>query len=194
MARVRAFIAITIAEEILARVVTLQAELRGVGADISWVPPDHLHLTLKFLGDVLQESLLDITQQLTRLAAVYAPFDISFAGAGGFPHLRAPRVLWVGIDEGATILCILADAVDQAMLAVGVPSEARPYRPHLTLGRVRKTTYLDNLLPLLEAHADTRFGTMRATNVRLMRSELSPRGARYTVLNEMALMRDSDSV
>lgn len=186
MAGVRAFIAIQITNAIVERVVKLQQVLRHAGADIGWTLPGQMHLTLKFLGDVSVDQLPVIAERLEELTASCCPFALAFMGTGGFPNMHAPRVLWVGVGDGASALRALANAVDDAMRHLGFPCEARPFHAHLTLGRVHAGAHLADVLSLMQAHAGDIFGTMLATEVRLMRSELSPCGANHTLLHVAA--------
>lgn len=184
---VRAFIAIEVDPAITALLTALQQEWRRAEADVAWVRPEGMHLTLKFLGNTPEERIAGIGDTLSSLAAHFVPFTVTFAGAGGFPNFRHPRVLWAGVTDGREMLVTLAQAVDDAMASCGFPRESRPFHPHLTLGRVKSPTNLAQLLPHVEAHADEVFGAMLAARITLMRSELSPHGARYTPLRRIPL-------
>ena len=186
MASVRAFIAVSVDEMIVARLAALQADWRIAGADIGWVLPESLHLTLKFLGEVTDDRLADIGDQLRHLAEASAPFRLTFMGAGGFPNLQRPRVLWVGVSQGAAALQTLAGELDATMAALRFPPETRPYRAHLTLGRVKSPEQFSRLRPLVAARAEELFGTMDVSELRLLRSDLGPQGARYTALHQAA--------
>lgn len=102
-------------------------------------------------------------------------------GLGAFPTPRRARVLWAATADAPAFVA-LAAAVDRALVALGFPAEARRFTPHVTLGRVREPRPDPALASALTAAATRPFGTLRVARVSLMRSDLSPRGARYTEL------------
>ncbi|HEX2948045.1 MAG TPA: RNA 2',3'-cyclic phosphodiesterase [Armatimonadota bacterium] len=192
MAEIRSFIAIEIERTILERLTAVQQELRQSGADVSWTRPEGIHLTLKFLGNISQEQVPAIGDALNVIAGYYRSFPLYASGVGGFPHLRRPRVLWAGVAADDDVLQRLANDVDRAMAELGFPREDRPFRAHLTLGRVKSPANLETLVPMMEAHAHDEFGTMVVRDVFLMRSDLSPKGARYTELCRAPLLGDAE--
>jgi 2'-5' RNA ligase len=114
-------------------------------------------------------------------AAVGVPrFDLGITGLGAFPSLTRPRVIWAGVGAGGEELGTLARRVEQALARVGVPHEARPFSAHVTLARIREPRRDPDLAAMLAAGAGRAFGTVMIERVCLMRSDLSPRGARYT--------------
>jgi RNA 2',3'-cyclic 3'-phosphodiesterase len=154
--------------------------LRPVVNDVAWVASDNFHLTLKFLGPVDSERLGTLTDTLTSAAAACAPFKLELGGLGAYPSPARPRVLWAGLDTGAAPAAELAMRVDEALATLGFTRQARAFSPHVTLGRVRQPHAQPRLR---EALAATRvIGTVEVARVSLMRSDLSPRGARYTEL------------
>ncbi|HEY3376725.1 MAG TPA: RNA 2',3'-cyclic phosphodiesterase [Armatimonadota bacterium] len=181
MSDIRAFIAVPVDEAICAQFAEVQQRLRQAQADVSWVQTDRVHLTLKFLGNVVEEHIPPLHDALRLVAARTAPFALTMAGVGAFPSFRRPQVLWAGVTEGMTPLAVLAGLVDEAMAAHGFPRETRPFRAHVTLGRVKSPAHAAELRALAEAYRETTFGEMAVTQLRLMRSDLSPQGARYTV-------------
>jgi len=186
VAATRAFIAIEVEETILERLRAVQQHLRTAGAQVTWVREEGMHLTLKFLGDIEDDHLPEITRLLQCATSTVTPFPFSVAHIGGFPTIAHPRVLWAGISDGAGTLCALADAVAKQLASCGFPREDRSFTPHITLGRVKSLT--DNHLPeLLRAHAEDIYGEMSVSEIHLMRSELSPAGARYTILQVIPL-------
>jgi len=187
MAEIRAFIAIEIDPAIITRLTALQQQWRCAEAPVTWSRPEGLHLTLKFLGNVPEERLPSITETLARIAHAHFPFVLRVEGVGGFPTLKRPRVLWAGIGEGSAPATMLAREIETALEALGFPRESRPFNPHLTLGRVKAPDGLARLLALMTPLIDAPFGEMQAQAVSLMRSELSPHGAKYTELYRASL-------
>lgn len=187
MSDIRTFIAVDVDNAIIARLAALQQELKRADVSVSWSRPEGMHLTLKFLGNVPEERISAIGGALREVAAGWKPFRVSMEGAGGFPTLRRPRVLWIGIREGREALIALAGTVDTALAGLGFPPEDRPFSPHLTLGRVKAPARLEDLTAQIESHARERFGEMTVNEIILFQSELSPKGAKYTPLRRSAL-------
>ena len=138
IAGVRAFVAILLPDTVRAALGVEIERLRAFGRNVSWVAPDNLHVTLKFLGNVEPARLDDAVSALTVAAAVVAPFELAIVGLGAFPSPTRPRVLWAGLADGAGAAAKLARSVDSALAGHGFPPEDRPFAGHITLGRVRE--------------------------------------------------------
>lgn len=182
MADIRCFIAIEIDGAIIEALAGVQQQLRQSGAAVGWVRPASIHITLKFLGDVAEERLPAIGGELAEIAGHHAPFQMMVTGAGAFPSLRRPRIIWAGISDGAENVAALAQEIETRLEAFGFAREARPFTPHITLGRVKEPVGIGALATLIEQHTADQFGVMPVAQLTLMRSELSPQGARYTAL------------
>jgi 2'-5' RNA ligase len=173
-------VAILLAEAIRERLASEVERLRPLARDVAWTARDNVHLTLKFLGEVEGGRLEALGEALAPAAASCPSFSLAIERLGAFPSLSRPRVLWAGVGEGAGAAGALAGLVDAALAPLGFPPETRPFSAHVTLGRVR-TPRADR--PLAEAlDRGGAFGRQPVNRVSLMRSELSPRGARYTEL------------
>ncbi len=182
----RLFVAVCLSSDIRDRLAAAQDRLRRVQADVSWVRAENIHVTLKFLGDTEEKRLERIRPALAEVARASAPFSMEVAGVGSFGG-RVPRVIWVGVREGAERIVRLASQVETALARVGFPKERRSFTAHLTLGRVRSSRNAEALLTAVrEAEADT-FGSITATQFELMQSELRPTGSVYTVLETFPL-------
>jgi 2'-5' RNA ligase len=155
--------------------------LRQPDADVKWVPPENLHLTLRFLGDMDAERVPDLQECLARAVAPAAPFAVRYEELGTFPPRGAARVIWAGVAEGARELAALAVRVEKALLAGRFLSspEKRPFRAHLTLGRPRSARGSAPLRDLL-GNLSFRSGTHLLGEVTLVESRLTPRGAVYS--------------
>jgi 2'-5' RNA ligase len=182
----RLFVAVHLSEEIRARLATLQDRLRRAQADVSWVKPGNLHITLKFLGETEPRRLDRIRPALADAAQGTAGFTAEVAGVGTFGG-RIPRVVWVGVRDGATPLVALARAVEDALAGVGIAKEKRGFTAHFTLGRVRSPRNLEALLAALRAEPAEGFGTVRVDQFSLIESELNPSGSIYTVRDRFSL-------
>jgi RNA 2',3'-cyclic 3'-phosphodiesterase len=161
--------------------------LKPTARDVSWVATANLHLTVKFLGAVAEDRIEAVAGALTGAIAGVGAFDAQVEGLGAFPSAARPRVVWAGVTAGAGTMADLAGRVDDALAALGFDREARPFSPHITLGRVRQPGRILALTEALRRAAGSGFGCFRVARVSLMRSELSPRGARYTELAAASL-------
>lgn len=149
--------------------------------------PENLHVTLKFLGGIDEARLHIVVDALHTAVRRHARFSIDVGGLGAFPSAARPRVLWAGVAAGDGPLTALAATVDTALVQLGFPREERAFSPHITIGRVRETRRAPGLAEALGAAEGRRFGRVAVDEVTLMRSDLSPRGARYTPLAALPL-------
>lgn len=156
--------------------------LRPLIGGASWVAAENLHITLKFLGRVDEPLLELIHAAIERAVAEQRSFDLTVAGLGVFPSASRARVIWAGVTEGAVPLGALAESVEREITPLGFPTEARGFSAHVTLARITQPRRDPNVARALEDGAKARFGVVRVERVLLMRSDLSPRGARYTEL------------
>ena len=182
MERVRSFVAILLDDALRAAVASEIARLKVLAPRVGWIAPPNLHLTLKFLGELPPNTLELAKEGLTEAVAGGAPFRLSFQGLGAFPELARPRVLWVGVVEGTQAAQGLQARVEAALARRGFAQEERPYSSHLTIGRVREPRGLAGLQEAMARDAEMEFGRLEVRALSLMRSDLSPAGARYTEL------------
>jgi 2'-5' RNA ligase len=186
----RLFVAINLPENIKDVIQELEGSLRIKGDFIRWTEPANVHLTLKFLGEVTPSLLDEIERLLAQSLSHYAPFEIAVEGIGAFPNLRNPRVVWIGI-RGENGLNSIYRAVGEVFSQLGFESESRPFKPHLTIGRVKRRKGPDatggrSLEDRVEnVHLDPM--TFRVTSIELMESILKPSGAIYRVRASIAL-------
>jgi 2'-5' RNA ligase len=184
---IRSFIAIEVPPALKSKLVELQRELRRTDADVGWVRPEGIHLTLKFLGSIHQEDVEGISRAIGPVLSSWNPFEVRIQGMGGFPSSRNPRVIWVGLDRGKDTLQSLQQAIEKKMAELSFPAEERPFSPHLTLGRVRSSRGKGSLSQAIDKHRGVEIGNFRASEVFLFRSELKPTGAVYTKLQEFSM-------
>jgi 2'-5' RNA ligase len=188
----RAFIAICLDEPTRGAVTAEIERLRPLSRAVAWVPPPNLHLTLKFLGNQSDGRLAEALHGIEEVAAGRPPFQLALHGVGAFPGMEHPRILWVGVAEGAIEVRALQAEVEAALGRRLFAAETRPWHPHLTIGRVfdprrwRRDTS-PALKESIASAATLRFGTFDVSRVALMRSDLSPSGARYTELQSVGL-------
>ncbi len=178
------FSAIELPAEIRERFAEHIARLREAATDVkvSWEPPEKIHLTLKFFGEVEEARVGELSQAAGRAMAQVVPFDLTVGGAGAFHTQGNPRVLWVGVEDESGGLKRVHERVEEECSALGFTRETRPFHPHLTIARLRATTGAKELGAL---HRATAFesASFRVTELVLMRSELGSNGSRYTPIS-----------
>jgi 2'-5' RNA ligase len=183
----RAFIAVDLSEEIRTRLAEIQEEFARLGLEgtVKFVNPKQAHQTVKFLGNVPDDNVEQITNALAGIRQ--KPFDIELRGVGSFPaasleKARNIRVIWVGMKAGEAQLKALQEAVEAEMHALGFPREKR-FNAHVTLCRVkrpfRSKGELRRVLSKMEELRDAEVGTMRVEELKLKKSTLTPKGPIY---------------
>ncbi|GAB4190165.1 MAG: RNA 2',3'-cyclic phosphodiesterase [Roseiflexaceae bacterium] len=186
----RLFTAIELSEAVKAALVAAQEPLRRGNPPVKWVGPPEMHLTLQFLGETDPAQLPAITTAMRAALAGAGPFRLQLGALGAFPNTRRPGVLWVGVGGDLAALERTQAAVVNALEPLGFPREQRPFRAHLTLGRVRRDAppadqaRLGAVLATLPAPPPL---SWEADQVVLFQSELLREGPRYTPLEEVRL-------
>ena len=186
---VRTFIAVLISEELKRRIALVQEEFKKVAPEVKWVAEENFHVTLKFLGNVNAGSLGRISEAVAAAANGIEPFEIEVGGVGAFPSSRRPRVIWVGVTAGKQELVELAGRVDKQLEKLGFAREDRPFKSHITIGRVKEGQGVENLVPALERAQVGYLGTVHVGSIALMKSDLRRDGPVYSVLSEISLGR-----
>lgn len=179
---IRSFIAIDLPESIQKAIGAFQDELRRTGAPVAWVKADRIHLTLKFLGNISVEKVEEIKRALLGVVVGFSPFHLFPSGCGAFPSLKQMRVIWVGLGGDLDALNRLHQRVEAAMADLGFQPEERPFKAHLTLGRIRGRHQLRSLQELVLEHRDIQVEGFDVGEVVLYKSDLKPEGAVYTPL------------
>ncbi len=187
---IRAFLAIEVSDEIRQEMQTVQDQFRQARPQVKWIAPEQTHLTLKFLGLVDREQLLQVSAACQALAAEHLPFYLTFQSLGCFPNVRNLRVLWMGTSEGEAELMQLQQSIESQVAPLGFPEESRAFQPHLTLGRIKEPLNRAQMLffsELIEGYAGFHFGTVPVTAFHLIRSVLQPAGPVHTILESYQL-------
>lgn len=185
----RCFVALEVAPEVRERLAALQEALRKAAprADVRWVRPETIHLTLAFLGIVPEPLVSEVAAAVRSAAASRPPVVLTMTGLGAFPTPRAPRILWARVADAGEAAERLALAVQAALTPLGYPLETRPFRPHLTLGRVRSSRALRPLVDALKTDAAFVPVPWTAADVVLFRSDTKPTGAVHEPVERVAL-------
>lgn len=182
---VRLFIACEVPDDVKANIGTLITNLKArSGTDVRWIKAEGVHVTLKFLGETTVKKLPAIKLAIQEAVVGHSPFELEFSNIGIFGGREGLRIMWVGIAGDVLRLEALVRATNAALSVVGFEPERRPFRPHLTLGRVK-----DEIATRRRAEIEVAVGKMdvpptawRTAQVSLMRSRLTTQGAFYDVL------------
>lgn len=185
----RTFIAIEMPGPIKAELAKLQSELRQTGAEVGWANPDTIHLTLRFLGEVEERQLDKLKQLCAQTAAEFPPFTLQLNDTGYFPNFRQPRVLWVGLAGETDIAAQLQKRLEKELVALGFSHEDKPFKPHLTIGRVKSSKYVKPLVAKADMYVLPEL-SFEVGELVLFKSELHPAGARYTALARSELRKN----
>lgn len=145
----------------------------SVEGSVRYVPPENIHLTIKFLGDVTPEKLSEAGKTLAAMSERHEPFEVELSGFGAFPSARRGRVLWAAVGGESDRLGAIAAAVEDTLEPLGFVREPHTYRPHLTLGRARGRPFI------LDETTASKNLTFSAERLMLVRSILRSDGASY---------------
>jgi 2'-5' RNA ligase len=160
-----------------------QALLVQTGADVKLVETENIHVTMRFLGDVTQDTVERVFEEMKKIQ--FFPFNVQLKGVGVFPSLSYPRVVWAGITEGTNELRSVFDQLGPRLRQIGFAADQHGFSPHLTIARVRSGRNKAQLADFVKQNTDLDFGTIRAECLRLKKSALSPKGPTYTTLKEV---------
>lgn len=187
----RCFVSVEFPESLKQEIGRASEPLKRSGADVKWVSPGNLHITLKFLGHTEEAQVQEIITALQKKIAPYNPFYITITGIGCFPEKRHPRIIWAGVEDSALLRSLQQDVEDE-MAGLGYPREKRAFSPHLTIGRMRSQRKASEIVKRLEEYRALNIGAMEINEVSLMKSALKPSGAEYSTVAEISLRRRND--
>ena len=158
---------------------------QSLGDDlVRWIPPQNMHLTLKFLGNIAVSHVEFLKQLLTQTADSHSQFDLQIGGLGSFPNSKRARILWAGI-HAPTGLASLQKSLETGTTRLGYEKEERPFSPHLTLGRVRQSidpAGQQKIRTILDTIQLGNIGSARVDSIHLYNSEPQTSGSVYTKL------------
>ncbi len=168
----RIFIAALIPDEIRTQLTNYTNSLKRNIDEVRWERSEKLHVTLKFLGDVNESKIDEISNLLEKLTHCYSPFNLSISDFGGFPNLKNPRVLYIGLSHNNE-LSKFQNELERNLHNLGFAKEDRRFVPHITLARVKKRIHLREVPPITRS-------IFNITQIGLITSELRPEGSVYT--------------
>lgn len=187
METIRAFIAVDIGDGIRAQLDELQRKLKKVHANVRWVKPRNIHLTLAFLGELPVEKTQPLKTALADALRDTGAFELKALGTGYFGRPNHPRVIWAGTVDSPPLKELQRKTVE-ALRATGIGFDSKPFSPHLTLGRVKTPNHTESLLGKIEKYKERELGSTRIASVELIESKLTPAGAEYSILHQIRLV------
>lgn len=186
---IRSFISINLNDALRKEINNLLIDLEKHNFDVKWVPVENLHITLKFLGHIKEETVEKVKDKLYNIVSSFKPFRLRFNGIGFFPDRKRPRVIWIDISD-SDVLKNLQEIIEERLAEIGLAREKRGFSPHLTIGRIRSLRDRERLVGIVETIKDREFGIIDVDRVSLMKSDLRPGGAQYSVIAEFLMKRD----
>lgn len=189
MQTLRTFLAVEVPWPVRSLAARLVNHLSSTSANVRWVDEQAMHFTLKFLGEVDTNDTPSICQAMQQAVGELSAFEIRVQGAGAFPVSQRPRTVWIGVDPASEEPFVdLHDRIEAELAELGHREEHRRYRPHMTLGRVRRSPEgIEELAALIRQYQDFDAGAMVVDEVTLFSSELTRNGPVYDVIGRVQL-------
>lgn len=182
----RLFLAIHLSSEIKTAASNTIELLKKTNANVSWIKPENMHITLKFLGDTDKSRVKGIAPLLNEVAETSRSYKIITGKLGAFPSKEDPKVVWLGLSAGIVETIDLSKKIDEALFKAAFKREEKPFNPHITIGRVKGGVNHNNLAAALNT---TIFqpDEQQITGFTLVKSELAPEGVVYKDLETFQL-------
>lgn len=181
--KIRCFISVDIDNHtVLDNLYELQKALKKAGADIKLVDVNNLHLTLKFLGDIVYSIVKEVCGVIDDV--VFHPFDIELKKVGVFPSMKRISVVWVSIEKGNSELLNIFNQLESKLYQIGFQPEKRKFVTHITVARVRSRRNRKALVQILGDVKNREFGVIRVSAIKLKKSVLTPKGPIYSTIHE----------
>lgn len=182
----RIFIGIKFGDKTREEIEKALKPFKKIASPIKWVKTGNIHLTLKFIGEVPPEKVTRIEESLSESKFNVGDFDLKIAGFGKFGRGSELNILWMGIEKNEKLEEIYR-RIEDALRAIGIPKEKRPFKPHLTVGRNKKRYNFKPILERLQENAETFVCNFRVKAFQIFKSELFSTGPVYSVLKEIAV-------
>ena len=178
----RVFLALDLDQTIKDQLIRLQNRLDKIGADVRWVESEHVHLTMKFLGEISDQMAVDVCRLCQNVSVEFEPFGFEVRSAGCFANHGLPRVIWVGVEDPSGCVRRLHERIEKTLGPLGLRRERRTFKPHVTLGRVRSARNAIELRAEVVKNDNFEAGIARASEITIYSSQLGPEGPIHTVI------------
>lgn len=178
----RLFIAIELDEEIRAELFAEIKYLKSHFPEIRWVRPENLHITMKFLGNIAENEIEDISEIMDIAAEKNPPFSAEIQDLGCFPHVERPRIVWAGCRQGSLEISNIVSCLDEKLKLLGYKPEKRNFTPHITIGRVKKPAQAMGIEEIINDAQQIDFGILDVSAITLFMSELKKEAPRYSAM------------
>lgn len=191
---VRVFIAIEITKKTQDELANLAGLYKDPHDKVTWVAPNNIHLTLKFLGNVPEKDIDRIKDVLSDLSKRYSRFEAEVKGLGVFPSEKSPRVVWAGVDKGRENIKSICGDLEEKLAQIGFPKEERGFTPHFTLGRVKYIKDTKKFAEKISTHKSDFIDKIDIKDISLIKSKLTPEGSVYEALYRAEFKTDNSTV
>jgi len=180
---IRSFLAVDLESDIvLRRLTTLQSLLVKTGADLKLVKPQNMHITIRFLGNIIPTMTEEIYSIMKKIQ--FKPFTAHIVSLGAFPNPNYARVIWAGIYQGAEQLKFIFNQLEPLLQGLGFTPDPKGFSPHLTIARIRSARNKVQLAKFITENANYEFGTIKVQTLRLKKSDITPSGPIYSTIRE----------
>jgi len=186
---IRTFIAFKLPKNIIFSISEIQNRFKSYAFNARWINPENIHLTLKFLGDINYTDIEKVGKTIINAVNSHASVSLAVKGAGVFPGIKRPRVIWVGLTGEIEKLVSIQNDIEENLEKLGFPREKRPFRGHLTLGRIKGKMNPQKLLNVIKKFEKFESELFVADKIFLIKSDLKSTGSIYTELKSISLHR-----
>ena len=184
----RTFIAIELNPKLQSLLHQIQEDLKKMGADIRWVKPENIHVTLKFLGEIPPAKIDELRDVMIKTLEPVRPFSLGLTHLGAFPKIENPQIIWVGATADRNSIQLIAQSLEKNLMDIGFEKEERDFDPHITLGRMRTSVNKFALTKKLKHFEFPATPLHQLVNqIVLFKSSLSPQGPAYEALAKIDL-------
>lgn len=180
--KIRTFIAVKLPDHVIRRLSECQQDLKKHNMRVKWTRPENIHLTLKFLGDILPNDVGPVCRAIDSSVKEFTPITLYAGGVGVFPRIRRPKILWTGILGQTDVLVKMHNAIDAGLSILGFTKEERPFTGHLTLGRFKGNPDSELLIDVMKTYSDMVSDEFLVNAVSVYQSDLKSSGPIYTNL------------
>jgi 2'-5' RNA ligase len=154
--------------------------------NIKWINPENIHITLAFLGDTDEELIKDISSMLEKVCGNSGNFELTIRGTGVFRNINDPRIIWTNIVHSEKLVK-LTDKILVGLTELNIKLEDKPFKPHITIGRIKHLKNKETFKKLTEQYQNTELQRLHVTEVILYESILLPQGPKYIPIGRYKL-------